>query len=312
MATYLLTWNPNEWAWEDIDKSSREVSSGKSVFIEWSCGNTKKIQKGDRVFVLRQSAEPKGICASGIVIEGSFEGENWKGNSAQFIKLKFDTLLNPETEKVLPRHLLNKAEFSRVRWDIQRSGITIYTEVAAELEKHWTQFSNKPSLSNADQLETEQQKVEAEGYFDTGNLEDARRRVITSIVQRRGQSEFRLGLLNAYAGQCPITNCNIEAAIEAAHIMSYRGDKSNHITNGLPLRADIHILFDLHLLSIHPDTYRVLLSPEVASSSNYGAYAGQKLRLPQNKAASPDRTALRNHYEVFLQKHEKPKQKSAT
>ena len=310
MATYLLTWDPKNYAWEELDKSSREVTLGKSVFINWSCGNTKKIQKGDRVFITRQKVEPKGICASGTVIEGSFEGINWEGKPAQFIKLKFDTLLNPETEKILPRHLL-KAEFSSVPWDIQRSGITIDTVAAIALEKRWTQFSNGHNSSKVDELKAKQQRVEAEGYFDANDPEDARQRIMTSIVQRRGQSEFRRSLLNAYAGQCSITNCDTEAAIEAAHIIPYQGNKSNQVTNGLPLRADIHTLFDLHLLSIHPDTRQIVLSSELASSSYYCAYAGQKLRLPHDKSASPDRAALEKHHEIFLQKHGNQKQKSA-
>ena len=302
MATYLLTWNPEKYPWKELDSLSRDVNLGKSVFKQWSCANTKKIQKGDRVFITRQKVEPKGICASGTVTEGSYEGVNWEGNLAQFIKLEFDTLLNPETEEILPRHLL-KAEFSSVRWDVQRSGVTIPTAVVAELEKHWKQFSHRHNSSTGDELEARQQRIEAEGYFDTNNPEDARQRVMTSIVQRRGQSEFRRRLLNAYAGRCPITNCDIEAAIEAAHIIPYQGNKSNQVTNGLPLRADIHTLFDLHLLSIHPNTHQVVLSSELASSSYYCTYAGQKLRLPQNKSASPDETALEKHYEIFLQKY---------
>ena len=74
-------------------------------------------------------------------------------------------------------------------------------------------------LRNSDQdmpeLHIERQRIEAEGYFNTENLEDARRRVTSSIVQRQGQSEFRRKLLNAYDGRCPITGCNVEAAIEA-------------------------------------------------------------------------------------------------
>ena len=151
MATYLLTWNPEKYPWKELDSLSRDVNLGKSVFKQWSCANTKKIQKGDRVFITRQKVEPKGICASGTVTEGSYEGVNWEGNLAQFIKLEFDTLLNPETEEILPRHLL-KAEFSSVRWDVQRSGVTIPTAVVAELEKHWKQFSHRHNSSTGDEL----------------------------------------------------------------------------------------------------------------------------------------------------------------
>ena len=89
-------------------------------------------------------------------------------------------------------------------------------------------------------LNSVSQKIESDGYFDAKNLEDARRRITASIVQRQGQSEFRRKLLDSYGGRCPVTGCNVESAIEAAHIIPYQGDATNHLANGLPLRAAIH------------------------------------------------------------------------
>jgi hypothetical protein len=69
---------------------------------------------------------------------------------------------------------------------------------------------------------------------------DARLRVYRNIVGRRGQSAFRAALLDAYDGKCAITECDAAAALEAAHLRPYRGPGSNTVSNGLPLRADIH------------------------------------------------------------------------
>lgn len=149
----------------------------------------------------------------------------------------------------------------------------------------------------------ESQRLEAEGYFNSENLEDARQRITASIVQRRGQAEFRQKLLTAYDGRCAITGCDVEAAIEAAHIIPYQGVETNHSANGLPLRADIHTLFDLHLLTIRPEDYEVLIAPELIGTC-YQELAGQRLSLPKSKTALPDKNALTKHYETFLQKHE--------
>lgn len=293
MATYLLTWNPAEWAWEDLAESSQKVKSGESVSICWSCGNTKKIKEGDRVFILRQGIEPKGICASGIVTHGSFEDINWAGNVAQYIECEFDMLLNPYTDEILPRHLLEKPPFTDVHWNTQRSGISIPEVVAVELEKLWEKFAEPVAGSNPEPVgEVTEPKPTI----------DERQRIMAAIVQRRGQSEFRHKLLNAYSSRCPITNCDAEAALEAAHIIPYQGVTSNNLSNGLPLRADIHTLFDLYLLSIQPDTYKVHLSPKLASTS-YSVYAGQKLKLPRDKSALPDKLALEEHYTTFLRKN---------
>lgn len=164
-------------------------------------------------------------------------------------------------------------------------------------------FKSTSSIFKKEQPELSEQRqlVEAESYFNAENIEDARRRVNTSIVQRQGQAEFRRKLLEAYNYQCPITGCNAEPALEAAHIIPYKGTETNHIANGLPLRADIHTLFDLHLLSIEPETHKIVLSPELLATS-YIEYMGQSVSLPKQKITQPDPVALAKHYELFLQK----------
>lgn len=150
------------------------------------------------------------------------------------------------------------------------------------------------------ELEIERQKFETEGYFNIENIEDARRRVTASIVQRQGQSEFRRKLLKAYNGRCPITGCDVELAIEAAHIIPYQGIETNHLTNGLPIRADIHTLFDLYLLSINPNHYEVVIASNLKGTC-YEELEGRKLTLPLDENMWPDRKALTKHYEIFLE-----------
>ena len=168
------------------------------------------------------------------------------------------------------------------------------------LNEFWNnRIENQNDLA---ELRDERQRIETEGYFNVENLEDARKRVTTSIVQRQGQSEFRRKLLTAYAGRCAISGCDAEPAIEAAHIFPYQGTQTNHITNGLPLRADIHTLFDLYLLSVQPDTYEIIVAPQLVETC-YQEFWGKKLILPKNTFALPSSEALRKHYENFLQKH---------
>jgi hypothetical protein len=151
------------------------------------------------------------------------------------------------------------------------------------------------------ELDAEREKIESEGYFDAETLQDARQRITASIVQRQGQAGFRRKLLIAYGGRCPITDCDVESAIEAAHIIPYQGTQTNHVTNGLPLRADIHTLFDLHLLSIRPDTNQVVIAPELIGTC-YQGLADRKLTLPQERKTAPNQNALSKHYETFLSK----------
>ena len=162
---------------------------------------------------------------------------------------------------------------------------------------------NKVNQYERSDLNIQRQEIESEGYFDVANLEDARKKVTTSIVQRQGQSEFRRKLLTLYGGECAITGCDVEVAIEAAHIIPYQGTSTNHPVNGLPLRADIHTLFDLHLISIQPDSYDVIIAPELLGTC-YQRLAQKKLKMPKSELLLPSREALNKHYEEFLKKHE--------
>lgn len=177
---------------------------------------------------------------------------------------------------------------------------TAYSENGG-LVKVWRVPNQGVEHSNQSELNVVRQKIESEGYFEAETVEDARQRITASIVQRQGQSEFRHKLLNSYGGRCPITDCDVEVAIEAAHIIPYQGIETNHPTNGLPLRADIHTLFDLHLLSVQPDTYNVVTAPQLIGTC-YQDLAGRKLTLPKNQKAAPNQNALRKHHEIFLSK----------
>jgi hypothetical protein len=66
MPTYILTWNPEKWCWPD-DQYEKEVNvtrRGGLFSSRWSCGKTKRIGPGDRVFFFRQHTE-RGIIGSG-------------------------------------------------------------------------------------------------------------------------------------------------------------------------------------------------------------------------------------------------------
>lgn len=142
-----------------------------------------------------------------------------------------------------------------------------------------------------------------ERYFDPENIEDARIRVIASIVRRQGQPEFRRQLLDAYSGRCSITKADVAEALEAAHIVAYKGAETNCLANGILLRADIHTLFDLYLLSICPESYTVKLSLKLLSTS-YKELHDIRINLPLSPDAYPSRDALRQHYNRFLEEVE--------
>lgn len=144
-----------------------------------------------------------------------------------------------------------------------------------------------------DELEEAVEEAETSMAFNPSNIDDARRRVMASIVRRRGQLNFRQDLIRVYSGRCAITKCDTEAALEAAHIIPYRGEETNSIANGLLLRADLHTLFDIGLLVISSD-FRVVLHPSIRNG-HYGALHGQQLSVPPDSRCWPSRMALDEH-----------------
>lgn len=145
------------------------------------------------------------------------------------------------------------------------------------------------------------QALESEGAFDPASIEDARQRIERAIVQRQGQRKFRDGLLANYGWRCPITGCDLRQALEAAHIVPYQGAKTNDAANGLPLRADIHTLFDLYLLSIEPESRKVVIAPELRGSC-YAELEGKVLAAPE-RGAGPAQKALEKHYREFEERY---------
>jgi hypothetical protein len=128
------------------------------------------------------------------------------------------------------------------------------------------------------------------GRFDPSNIEDTRQAIFAAIKIRQGQGKFRRELLKAYDSKCAITGFNVIAALEAAHIVPYRGRHTNKVSNGLILRADLHTLFDLNLIAINT-SMRVLLSPSLYGTC-YEKFARTKIDLPRDTNKQPSREAL--------------------
>ncbi|SDO46733.1 HNH endonuclease [Geodermatophilus sp. DSM 45219] len=122
-------------------------------------------------------------------------------------------------------------------------------------------------------------------------------RVRRDIALRRGQPAFRAKLLAAYERKCAVTGEAVEDVLEAAHIDPYSESGCNDLGNGLLLRADVHTLFDLHLLAVDP-AGRLEVSPKLRGTS-YAALAGVLLTVPRDPSAKPDSSRLAEHRRAF-------------
>jgi hypothetical protein len=125
--------------------------------------------------------------------------------------------------------------------------------------------------------------------------DDARRKVLASIVRRQGQTYFRRTLLTNYGGRCCATGEKAEPVLEAAHITPYMGLHSNRPSNGLLLRADIHTLFDLYMISI--DAHGRWAVSSTLDDTTYVALRGKRPRKP--KSSPPNTALLAKHFAKF-------------
>lgn len=144
ISTYLFTWNPQKWNWTDLQESIDHLDNVGYVVRRWSCGNSKSIKKGDRVFLVRLGEEPRGIMGSGYAKSSYYVAPHWDGTQgkiANYIDIEFDILINPEKNILFDKIDLDKVDPNKIQqWFPQQSGISIKQEILSLLESNWFDF----------------------------------------------------------------------------------------------------------------------------------------------------------------------------
>ena len=198
MATYLLTWNPKRWKWDDIAECVRQLEEEGSLGLDWSCANSTQIREGDRLFLLRQGEEPRGIFASGVADSDWYEDLHWDEAKAQagvtthYVDMKFDALLNPEEGPIISRESLDEPPFSDQHWDTQSSGIRMRDHVAAALEEEWAWFLD---------LDTPQELPKVGTY-----IEGSTKRITVNAYERSRKAAQLC--VDHYGRDCSVCNFN--------------------------------------------------------------------------------------------------------
>ncbi|PYE21567.1 HNH endonuclease, partial [Rhizobium sp. PP-CC-3A-592] len=131
---------------------------------------------------------------------------------------------------------------------------------------------------------------------EVGKIIEARRTVLREISVRRGQPQFRNRLIARYGMQCQISGSAFPGLLEAAHIRPYAMSSDNSATNGLLLRSDLHTLFDLGILLINPQTFKVKIDARLLGCG-YDDLEDRSLFL--NGTIGPDKNALRDRWQFF-------------
>ncbi len=154
-------------------------------------------------------------------------------------------------------------------------------------------FTLQSTTLSDQQLAAGTRLIEQPAGFDPQYSQDNRKRTFREITTRQGQPKFRSGLLTAYYGRCAVTGCALNEVLEAAHITPYLGPQTNHISNGLVLRSDLHILWDRGLIYLNND-YTLQLKPKLFTTE-YETFAGRKISLPHQTELRPSLAAIQAH-----------------
>ncbi len=148
MKTFLFVWNPRKWDWTDLEEIVDLIERTGCASEKWSVVSHKKIQPGDRAFLMRLGVEPKGIMGSGYVTTKPFLSKHWSGEDRLVHKvlIDFEVLINPISEPLLSLDLLKQGDLVRLNWTPQASGIEIQPEFVDELEAVWFDFLNSQNI----------------------------------------------------------------------------------------------------------------------------------------------------------------------
>ena len=100
------------------------------------------------------------------------------------------------------------------------------------------------------------------------------------IARRPDQALFSAIVRKAYGGKCAVTGCSTPAALEAAHVKVKKGKDLNDLKNGILLRADIHALFDVGLITLTEDGALIQARKELLSDATYQTRTVRKFISP--------------------------------
>jgi hypothetical protein len=142
-AAYLLAWNPDNYPWSNLPALAAQFRSGEKILAQdadatWTVAN-KSVKPGDRLFLIRLGKEPKGIMGSGYSVSAPYKGPHYSGETgktAAYVQLKWDALLDPERDKVLPLVELRQS-IPEINWTTNSSGIVIAPNARSRLEQMW-------------------------------------------------------------------------------------------------------------------------------------------------------------------------------
>ena len=125
--------------------------------------------------------------------------------------------------------------------------------------------------------------------------------------QRLHQPLFRARVLQAYESRCAMCRLRHVPLLDASHILSDKHAMGQPVVpNGLALCKIHHAGFDQHIIGVTPDL-RISVRQDILEEVDgpmlkFGIQAmdGERLTVPRQRAAAPDRERLELRFQEFL------------
>lgn len=256
-----------------------------------------RLNEFDLIVVLPTGAAKTQVTVVADAVSGQLVpegGEPWPGRDDFYgVRVYVENVRYTTHARV--RQALVDAEQWVGQWKVKRVDLDLEDLFEPDTDPQYVYPSGGHEIPMAESpLDYEASQLDDSGEFDPSDVEDARRHTVRSIAVRQGQPEFRRSLLDAYGGRCAISGCDAKEALEAAHIVGYLGPATNHVQNGLLLRADLHTLFDRGLIGVVPGEWTVIVHPDLWGTT-YEELHGIAVRIPASPEAQPNANALRSH-----------------
>jgi 5-methylcytosine-specific restriction protein A len=188
--SYLLTWNPSTWTWNDYKEMQKKIQKYGGVVISWSCGNTKSIQPGDTVYLIRVGQNAPGIIGKGISESKPYIDRHFKDidREANYIRIKLNVLADKNKPIISLDTLKNK--IPNQLWTPQASGTSIKGDSLIWLEKLWYEECSKGS--------TVYNLLHDSEYPETSSLEGGKYSVWQTKYERDPEARRRCLALKGY------------------------------------------------------------------------------------------------------------------
>lgn len=177
---WLLTWNPNNWNWEERNEAILMTHNSSRYSIRWSCVNT-NVKINDRVFLIRLGCnENNGIIAAGYAASESIEDLHWdpvkaeEGKKIKYVNIDLDWVIDDENEPYIKQSEL-KELFPQQAWSPQASGIEIREQYVDELEELWKKTIGHGGLemSTKEKIDKIKNYIASKGFkYEDGIIEN--------------------------------------------------------------------------------------------------------------------------------------------